>query len=156
MVTLESILTPERVHCQVATASRKRTLQELGSILAGSDPTLTPHDVFDQLVARERLGSTGLGNGCALPHARVPGLGRTLAAFLRLRTGVDFDSPDREPVDLVFGLLVPEESTDEHLQILAEIAATLSDESVRKSIRAAEGPARLREVLLANGAVRTD
>ena len=151
MVTLESILAPECVHCHVPTASRKRTLQVLGSILANSDPTLTPHDVFDQLVARERLGSTGLGNGCALPHARVRGLGRTLAAFLRLRAGVDFDSPDREPVDLVFGLLVPEESTDEHLQILAAIAEILSDESVRESIRAAEDPARLREVLLANG-----
>ena len=154
MVTLEAILAPERVHCQVSTASRKRTLQELGSILAGSDPSLTSQAVFDHLVARERLGSTGLGNGCALPHARVPGLGRTLAAFLRLRTGVDFDSPDREPVDLVFGLLVPEESTDEHLQILAAIAEFLSDESVRQSIRAAEDPTRLREVLLANGSAR--
>ena len=151
MVELDSILAPECVRCHVPTASRKRTLEELGAILAGSDPELSSQAVFDQLVARERLGSTGLGNGCALPHARVPGLGRTLAAFLRLRHGVDFDSPDREPVDLVFGLLVPENSTDEHLEILAAIAGILSVESTRQSIRDAQDPTRLREVLLANG-----
>ena len=150
-VALAAILTPERVRCHVPTASRKRTLEELGAILAGSDPELSAHAVFDRLVERERLGSTGLGEGCALPHARVPGLRRALAAFLRLQKGVDFDSPDREPVDLIFGLLVPEKSTDEHLRILAAIAGLLSDETVRRSIRAAEDPARLREVLLRDG-----
>ena len=126
----------------------ERTLQVLGEILASADSALSAQAVFDRLVARERLGSTGLGEGCALPHARVPGLGRTLAAFLRLRKGVDFDSPDHAPVDLVFGLLVPEESTDEHLEILAAIARVLSDERVRSSIRSAEEPARIREVLI--------
>ena len=150
-VALAAILAPERVRCHVPTASRKRTLEELGAILAGSDPELSAQAVLDRLIARERLGSTGLGEGCALPHARVPGLRRTLAAFLRLQKGVDFDSPDREPVDLFFGLLVPEDSTDEHLEILAAIARLLSDETVRRSIRAAEDPARVREVLLRNG-----
>ena len=113
-------------------------------------PDISAQAVFDRLVARERLGSTGLGEGCALPHARVPGLGRTLAAFLRLGRGVDFDSPDHEPVDLVFGLLVPEESTDEHLEILAAIARVFSDERVRSSIRSADEPARIRDVLVSN------
>ena len=92
----------------------------------------------------------GLGEGCAVPHARVPGLGRTLAAFLRLRRGVDFDAPDHEPVDLVFGLLVPDESTDEHLRVLAAIARLLSDEAVRSSIRSTEEPGRIREILVAD------
>ena len=151
MVTLDQILDPGRVHSDVPAGSRKRTLQMLGEIFAGADPDLSAQSVFDRLVERERLGSTGLGEGCALPHARVPGLGRTLAAFLRLRTGVDFDSPDREPVDLVFGLLVPEESTDEHLEILASIARVFSSERVRASIRSAPEPARIRDVLIGNG-----
>lgn len=151
MVTLDQILAPERVRSNVPAGSRKRTLQVLGEIFADADPELSALSVFDRLVARERLGSTGLGEGCALPHARVPGLGRTLAAFLRLRAGVDFDSPDHEPVDLVFGLLVPEESTDEHLEILAAIAGVFSDERVRSSIRSVEEPTRIREVLVGNG-----
>ncbi len=150
MVTIDQILAPECVCSNVSAASRKRTLQVLGEILAGADPDISAQAVFDRLVARERLGSTGLGEGCALPHARVPGLGRTLAAFLRLGRGVDFDSPDHEPVDLVFGLLVPEESTDEHLEILAAIARVFSDERVRSSIRSADEPARIRDVLVSN------
>ena len=151
MVTLDQILAPERVRSNVPAASRKRTLEVLGEILAGADPELSAQAIFDRLVARERLGSTGLGEGCALPHARVPGLDRTVAAFLRLRRGVDFDSPEHEPVDLVFGLLVPEESTDEHLEILAAIARVFSDERVRSSIRSADEPTRIREVLVNNG-----
>ena len=151
MVTLDQILAPERVRSNVPAGSRKRTLQVLGEVFADADPELSALSVFDRLVARERLGSTGLGEGCALPHARVPGLGRTLAAFLRLRAGVDFDSPDHEPVDLVFGLLVPEESTDEHLEILAAIAGVFSDARVRSSIRSVEEPTRIREVLVGNG-----
>ena len=151
MVTLDQILAPERVRSNVPAASRKRTLEVLGEILASADPELSAQAIFDRLVARERLGSTGLGEGCALPHARVPGLDRTVAAFLRLRRGMDFDSPDHEPVDLVFGLLVPEESTDEHLEILAAIARVFSDERVRSSIRSADEPTRIREVLVNNG-----
>ena len=151
MSTLNQILAPDRVRSNVPAASRKRTLQLLGEILADADPELSAQSVFDLLVARERLGSTGLGEGCALPHARVPGLGRTLAAFLRLQGGVDFDSPDHEPVDLVFGLLVPEESTEEHLETLAAIARVFSSERVRSSIRATDEPTRIREVLVANG-----
>ena len=148
MVILADILAPERVSCGVAAASKKRTLEELGSLLASADPALSGRSVFDLLVARERLGSTALGDGCAMPHARVPGLGRTLAAFMRLENGVDFDAPDREPVDLVLGLLVPEESTDEHLEILAAIARTLSEATVRSSLRSAVEPKLVRDVLV--------
>ena len=148
MATLEEILAPECVRSGVPAASKKRTLEMLGEIFANADPGLSAQVVFDRLVARERLGSTGLGEGCALPHARVPGLDCALAAFLRLEKGVDFDSPDLEPVDLIIGLLVPEESTDEHLEILAAIARTLSDESVRASVRSAHEPTRIRETLV--------
>ena len=151
MVTLDQILAVERVRSDVPAASRKRTLQVLGEVFASDHPALSAQGIFDRLVARERLGSTGLGDGCALPHARVPGLGHALAAFLRLSKAVDFDAPDHEPVDLVFALLVPEESTDEHLDTLAAIARVFADERVRTSIRSAEEPAGIREVLLSNG-----
>ena len=151
MVTLDQILSSERVRSDVPAASRKRTLQVLGEVFAGADPALSAQGVFDRLVARERLGSTGLGDGCALPHARVPGLGRTLGAFLRLRKGVDFDSPDHAPVDLVFALLVPEEPADEHLETLAAIARVFADDRVRASVRSAEEPARILEILAADG-----
>ena len=150
MATLEEILPPECVCSGVPAASKKRTLETLGEVLANAGPGLSARAVFNRLVARERLGSTGLGEGCALPHARVPGLDCALAAFLRLEKGVDFDSPDREPVDLVIGLLVPEESTDEHLELLAGLARILSDESVRMSVRSADEPARIREALIRN------
>ena len=151
MVTLGQVLSPERVRTDVPAASRKRTLQALGEILADAEPSLSAQAVFDGLVARERLGSTGLGDGCALPHARVRGLGRPIAALLRLRSGVDFDSPDHVPVDLVFGLLVPEESTDEHLEILAATARVLSEERVRSSIRSTDEPARIYATFISNG-----
>ena len=82
MVTLDQILAPERVRSNVPAGSRKRTLQVLGEIFADADPDLSALSVFDRLIARERLGSTGLGEGCALPHARVPGLGRTMSNLL--------------------------------------------------------------------------
>ena len=151
MATIEEILTPERVRSAVPAASRKRILEILGEIFADASPQLSSQAVFDRLVERERLGSTGLGQGCALPHARVPGLGRALAAFLRVEKGVDFDSPDHEPVDLVFGLLVPEESTDEHLELLAAVARMFSDAAVRASIRSANEPMQMREVLVGDG-----
>ena len=151
MVTLDQILAPGRVRSGVPAASRKRTLQVLGEVFADAEPSLSAQAVFDLLVARERLGSTGLGDGCALPHARVPGLGHAHAAFLRLMKGVDFDSPDHESVDLVFGLLVPQESTDEHLEILASIARLFADEQIRSSLRSVDEPARLREILLDDG-----
>jgi len=151
MVTLDRILAPECVRCDVSASSRKRTLKPLWDIFADADPALTAQGVWDLLGARERLGSTGLGDGCALPHARVPGLDRALAAFLRLDQGVDFDAPDHLPVDLVFGLLVPEDSTDEHLETLAIIAGIFADDRVRASVRSDEDPARIREILLGNG-----
>ena len=136
----------------VPAASRKRTLQVLGEVFAGADPALSAQGVFDRLVARERLGSTGLGDGCALPHARVPGLGRTLGAFLQAAARAwTSTAPDHAPVDLVFALLVPEEATDEHLETLAAIARVFADDRVRASVRSAEEPARIRDILVGDG-----
>ena len=134
-MNVANILAAGRVLLDVDVASRKRVLETLGEALASADPTLSAKAVFQQLYEREELGSTGLGHGVALPHARMPGYGRTIAAFVRLSAGVDFAAPDAEAVDLYFGLLVPAESTDEHLRILSAVAGVLNQEQVRARLR---------------------
>ena len=94
--------------------------------------------MFDSLFAREKLGSTGLGQGVAIPHGRIKGMKDAVGAFLRLTAPVPFDAPDGKPVNLVFVLLVPERATDLHLQILSELAQLFSDKSVREHLLMAE------------------
>ena len=124
---IPELLSPERISCQQECSSKKRSLELLGKLLADALPDFTDGEIFDSLIGREHLGSTGLGHGVALPHGRVRGLKEPIAALLVLRAGVDFDAIDSKPVDLLFALLVPQESTDEHLQILARLAEMFSD-----------------------------
>jgi PTS system nitrogen regulatory IIA component len=103
--------------------------------------------VFDSLFARERLGSTGLGHGVAIPHGRIKGLKDALGAFLRLGAPVPFDAPDGKPVNLVFALLVPEQATERHLQVLSELAQMFSDRPLRDAMSAAADPASLHQLI---------
>ena len=119
---ISELLNPDRVTCGQESSSKKRSLEILSTRLADALPEFTEGEIFNSLINRERLGSTGLGKGVALPHGRLQGLKQPLAAFLTLTDGVDFDAIDGKPVDLLFALLVPEASTDEHLQILARLA----------------------------------
>ena len=108
---------------------------------AGADEApaaVSDMDILDALIARERLGSTGLGHGIALPHSRMRDLAEPLAALVTLRDGVDFQSADGEPVDVVLGLLVPEDCNDEHLKILATLARRFSDAELREALRDCE------------------
>ena len=107
-------------------------------MLAGAVPDYTEAEIFDSLVTRERLGSTGLGNGVALPHARLRSLKQPIAALVTLRQGVDFDAIDRQPVDLLYALLVPEDSTDEHLKILAQLAGLFSNPDLCSKLRSCD------------------
>jgi len=120
------LLHPARIACQQESSSKKRSLEILSGLLASAVPDYTEAEIFDSLVARERLGSTGLGNGVALPHGRLRSLKRPIAALLTLKQGIDFDAIDRQPVDLLYALLVPEESDEEHLKILAHLASMFS------------------------------
>lgn len=147
---IADILTTERVLLDVDAGSKKRVLETVSELLAGADDTLSARAVFDRIIARERLGSTGLGHGVALPHGRIPNLERTIGAFLKIRSGVDFDAPDGQPVDLVFGLAVPEECTEEHLQILSQLAGTFSVDQLRVALRTEGSPYDIRE-LVCNG-----
>lgn len=143
---LANLLTVDRIRCNAQAASKKRVLEQLGALLAGG-ASLTPTEVFNSLLSRERLGSTGLGHGVAIPHARMKGNELTAAAFIKLEQGVDFDAVDGEPVDLVFGLLVPEASTEEHLTLLAHLAEMFSDKAFVVRLRAAASNEEIHRLL---------
>lgn len=144
---LSEILSPNCIRLDADATSKKRVLESASKLIADTDQNLSPRQVFDCLIAREKLGSTGLGHGVAIPHGRLAGLDRTIGVFLRVPKGVDFDAPDNQPVDLVFALLVPEESTDEHLQVLANIASYFDAERSRDALRVDISPQKARELL---------
>ena len=104
-------------------------------------------EVFEGLCNRERLGTTALGHGVALPHGRMKKLQHTVGAFAQLSNGVDFDAADRERVDLLFAIAVPEQSTEEHLQLVAQIAELFSDETMRQRLRQAKNADEVFQVL---------
>jgi PTS system nitrogen regulatory IIA component len=130
------LLSADRIVCGVALSSKKRALEALSQLLAETNEvSLSEAQIFDGLLARERLGSTGLGHGVAIPHGRFKDVSQAVGVFVRLEEGIDFDAIDGEPVDLMFALMVPEESTEEHLQLLASLAEMFSDASMRDRLR---------------------
>lgn len=143
----DGFIVEKRIGCNVAAASKKRVLEQLGQRLAETVPALTQDSVFDALLERERLGSTGLGKGIALPHARMPQVAKAVAAFIKLPAGVDFDASDGEPVDLAFAMLVPNETTEEHLQLLAQLAKMFSNTNFCSDLRKADSSAQLLQLI---------
>ena len=113
--------------------SKKRVFEQVG-VLFEDTLHISRNQVFDSLFAREKLGSTGLGQGVAIPHGRIKGLQKATAAFIRMKESILFDAPDGRPVDLICILLVPEKATDQHLQILSELAQMFSVKSFRESL----------------------
>lgn len=134
---LPNLLTLIRVECDCELGSKKRTLEKVAELLmdAFDDEELSDMNVLDALITRERLGSTGIGDGVALPHARMPSLKEPAAALISLKKGVDYDAIDGQNVDLIVGLLVPEESNDAHLQILRGLAKRFSNPNYRAALR---------------------
>lgn len=147
-MSLETILPPERSLFDVPGGSKKRVLEFFSTFIAQNTPSLDSQEVFARLIARERLGSTGIGNGVAIPHARSPHCKEPVAAFLRLAEPVDFDAIDGEPVDLVFVLLVPEEADAAHLALLAEVAGIMNDAETRARLRGSQSQRDLHERLI--------
>jgi len=148
MIRLESILTPGRSLVNVPGGSKKRVLEQIAKVVAQDIPDLDSQTIFESLVAREKLGSTGFGNGIAIPHCRMAGCTSPVSAVLRLNAPVDFDAIDGEPVDLLFVLLVPEAATDEHLELLRQIASMLDREDVRARLRQAQTSESLYQVVV--------
>ena len=134
---ITDILTPAMTHCNLPGGSKKRVLENLSSFIVeqlGGD-TEQADSLFHSLVARERLGSTGIGEGIAIPHCRTPGIKRIHGCLAKLTSPVEFDAPDDQSVDLIFALVVPEEQNDEHLATLARVAALLQHERSRVALR---------------------
>lgn len=138
MIRLETILPPGRSLVNVPGGSKKRVLEQIASVIARDLPDLDGQTIYESLIAREKLGSTGFGNGIAIPHCRLPGCSTPISALLKLSTAVDFDAIDGAPVDLLFVLLVPEAATDEHLELLRQIASMFDREDVRERLRQAQ------------------
>lgn len=137
MIRLADILSPARSRVNVQGGSKKRVLELIAQLFAEDQPGLDSSQLFNSLIAREKLGSTGFGNGIAIPHCRLAGCDTPLGAILHLDTPVDFDAIDGAPVDLLFVLLVPETATDEHLVLLRQIASLFDNEQLRERLRQA-------------------
>src|SRR3990170_6100663 len=148
MSLVAKLLPPANVLLDLQVSSKKRLFEQVGLVFEnhnGIARTL----VFDSVFARERLGSTGLGQGVAIPHGRIKGLKDALGAFVRLAQPVPFDAPDGKPVSLVFTLLVPEQATEKHLQILSELAQMFSDRDLRDALAGAPDAGTLHRLISA-------
>lgn len=134
---IQAIVSLDRTECAVQCNSKKRILEIIADIATKQNENIDQATVLNSLMARERMGSTGIGNGIALPHGRLPGLEKVIAIVVTSTPAIDFDALDEKPVDIFFALLVPEEQTEGHLQTLATVAGKLSDKETIKAIRRA-------------------
>ncbi len=148
MIQLETILTPGRSLVNVPGGSKKRALEQIANLIGREVPELDTQAVYEALIAREKLGSTGFGNGIAIPHCRLKGCETPVSALLHLDHPIDFDAIDGAPVDLLFVLLVPEAATDAHLELLRQIASMLDRKEVRDKLRSAPTSEALYQVVL--------
>ncbi|MGB1799249.1 MAG: PTS IIA-like nitrogen regulatory protein PtsN [Gammaproteobacteria bacterium] len=146
-MNISDILSPECVFSDMDCHSKKDALDTLAKTIANSDNSISQTEVFDCLLARERLGSTGLGNGIAIPHGRLKNGKKTLAAFIQLESAIDYDAVDNAPVDLLFALIVPEDSTEEHLQTLAKLAEMFSNTSILDKLRQSDSSTEMYSIL---------
>jgi PTS system nitrogen regulatory IIA component len=148
MSLVGKLLPLSHVLVDLQASSKKRLFEQAGLLFENHDG-IARSLVFDSLFARERLGSTGLGQGVAIPHGRIKGLKEALGGFIRLAQPIPFDAPDGAPVTLVFVLLVPEKATEKHLQILSELAQMFSDRILREAMAAAKDAAELHQLVTA-------
>ncbi len=149
MIDITPYIHLDRILCGHECSSKKKTLQTVSELLAHPLQENAKQTIFEALLKRERLGSTGLGKGIALPHGRIEALQSPIAAVATMQCGVDFDSLDGVPVDIVFALAMPENCNDQHLQILAGLAEMFSDPDFCNALRNAKSSTEI-HVLLAN------
>ena len=144
---IQHILTPGRTLCDVSGVSKKKILESIAETLSREIPAINASDLFEALIARERLGTTGLGHGIALPHCRIKACPEPTGLLARLEEPIDFDAVDREPVDLVFALIVPEGDDQEHLEILKGLAERFNDGEIRSQLRHAKDASALFDIV---------
>jgi PTS system nitrogen regulatory IIA component len=142
MNLIAKLLPPANILLGLDAGSKKRVFEQAG-LMFENNQGVGRSSVFDSLFAREKLGSTGLGQGIAIPHGRVKGMKDAIAGFIRLANPVQFDAPDGKPVSMMVVLLVPEHATEVHLQILSELAQMFSDRELREALASIDDPAEL-------------
>ena len=147
-MTISALLSAQKIFIDTEVTSKKKLLELIANIVADKSQ-LAQSTIYNNLLARERLGSTGLGKGFAVPHARIPELQQTIGCFFRLKEAVNFESPDNQPVDLVFTIVIPEEATEEHLLILSSLARIFSQADVCQAIRDATGKEEIEQIIQA-------
>ncbi len=148
MQAFQQLLTPGRTLSQAAGSSKKKLFETAAELISKDQLSLPATDIFSALVAREKLGSTGLGAGIAIPHCRVANCTHALGCLITLDEGLPFDAPDGAPVDILFVLLVPEEATQEHLDILASLARMLSEREFCQALRTADSSEALYRIAI--------
>jgi PTS system nitrogen regulatory IIA component len=151
-MTITDILTPERVIPELAGKTKDAVLEELAGLLVGQIPQATQERLVGVLRERERLNSTAIGDGIAIPHGRLPGTKSVVAGFARSREGVDFDSVDRQPTQLFFVLIAPDDAAAMHLKALARISRLLKDKAFREHLLALETRQELYDAIVAEDA----
>jgi len=146
---LQAILTPERTLCRAPATSKTQVLENIARFVGENLPAVDGDTLLNNLLARERLGSTGLGNGIAIPHCRLKHLDAVVGALVTLEQPVDFNAIDDKPVDILFVLLAPEQATQQHLSALAALAELLNQSAFCEQLRAAQTAADLYRSALA-------
>ncbi|TAJ80428.1 MAG: PTS IIA-like nitrogen-regulatory protein PtsN [Gallionellaceae bacterium] len=147
MSLISKILPLENILLDAESSSKKRVFERVGLLFENSQK-IARSQVFDSLFAREKLGSTGLGQGVAIPHGRIKNLREAVAAFVKTENPIPFDAPDGAPVNLIFVLLVPERATDLHLQLLGELAQMFSDTAFRERLLASDDIAAIHQMFV--------
>lgn len=146
---LTDIISPDRVVSNVQAKSKKRAFETISGVIASNaDISMGVNDIFDSLIARERLGTTAIGHGIAIPHGRVKEGTQTIGAFVQLKDGIDCDALDDQAVKLIFAVLVPEKTNEEHLQLLARLAQMFKNTELREKLLAAQDNKTLYDLLV--------
>ncbi len=138
----------DQIQLNNSASSKKKSLESISQIIHENYPELSAHKIFETFIDRERLGSTGIGHGVALPHGRLVECNDTIGVFISLENSIDYDAIDQQPVKLIFALLIPEHSTDEHLQILAQLAGFFREDSHRENLNNATSPETVYNILI--------
>lgn len=144
---ISDLLSPEKIHCDVHITSKKRLLERISEELARNSETLDKREIYESLCARERMGSTGLGKGVAIPHGRVKGSDHVEVSFMRLKKPMAFDAIDGKPVDLLFAMAVPEQCNEDHLKLLAQVAQLFSNNELLEKLREADTSGKMLQLL---------
>ena len=149
-MTLQEIIKPDGVLCNASARSKKHCLEILSELLIRNNPDLASDDIFECLISRERLGCTSLDKGAAFPHCRIAGIEKSIAALIKLSEPVEFDSPDGEPVDIVLGMILPEDIDETHRAEIKLITDVLADLELRDRLRQMNSSSDLYNALISS------